>query len=274
MAIKKTRGTLIPITIFASTFLFLQNAFSQDEIQYKKFNLDTAICNVAVMYKRTPETMDVGVSAIATGMGAEFKKWNVTDMNLSIGGGKIKPERSGKFYAKEKSFFRVPAAVLFAALGTQVKTTGSDLEQGIAKAGVAAGLGLLVLQAHGEITGARCIFRLNRETVDKITKPKDAIEIMVENEEMHAKYKIKIGIAGLPLKAKPRFEYDKMSQEELLNLVAVLEGQVKILEKNQASYKYGSDPEYDEIQRKIERLETERGMAYNVWFEREQEKGK
>ncbi len=260
--------------VIAAVLILLstQNAFCQDEIQYKKFNLDGATCNTAVMYKRTLETVQIGVSAIATGMGAEFKNWKVADIKLSIGNEKIRPDETGKFYAKKESFFRIPAAVLFAALGTQVKTGVSDLEQGLAKAGAAAGLGLLVLQAHGEITGERCIFRLTRETAEKITRPKDAIEIIVENENTHVKYKIKIGIAQLPLKARPRFDYDKMSREELLNLVDALEEQVKVLEKNQASYKYGSDPEYDEIQRKIEKLDAERGMAYKAWFERGQGK--
>ena len=218
--------------VTALTLLAAPAAFSEEE----------------VMYKRSAEEMDIGVSAIALGRGAEFRKWKIADIRLSISNEKIKPSEESKFYTKKESFVRIPAAVLFAAIGTQVNTE------------------------EGDISGTRAIFRLNKETVDKIAKGKDAIEITVENEDLHAKYRIKIGIAKLPLTLKTRFDYEKMSQEELLKVIDILEGQVMVLDKNQESYKYGTDPEHDEIQRKIEKLEAERGMAYEIWFEKQNPK--
>lgn len=244
-------------TIYGATFavmlviLSTEAAFSEEEIQYKRFNLENASCDVGVTYRRSAEETEIGVSAIALGQGADFRKWNITDIRLSIGDQKIKPAEESKFYTKRESFARIPAAVLFAAIGTQVNTEG---------------------KAKGEIGGTKAIFRINKETVDKTVKGKDAIEITVENEDSHARYRIKIGIAKLPVTLKTRFDYGKMSQEELLKVIDILEGQVMVLEKNQMPYRYGTDPEYDEIQGKIEKLEAERGMAYKIWLERQNPK--
>jgi hypothetical protein len=63
-------------------------------------------------------------------------------------------------------------------------------------------------------------------------------------------------------------ELNRMSQDELIGLVDSLEGEVTLLEKDQSSYKYGIDPQYDELQRSIENIQTRRGMAYRLWLER------
>ena len=251
-------------------FLFSASAFSQDEIQYKKFKLENADCSAAVMYKVLPDEMEIGVSGIATGQGSEFRKWKVSDIRISVSGDKVRPDKEGKFFTRKESFFRVPAAVLFVAIGALSAAEGSDLGEGIASVGMAAGLGLLALQAHGDIAGSRCVFKLNKDTLEKLGKGKDAIEITVENEGMHLKYRIKIGILKPPIKPRQRFEYENMSQNELSILLTTLEGQVATLEKNQGSYQYGTDPEYDDIQHKLEKLEAERGMAYKTWLERSQ----
>ena len=268
----------IIITALSAILFFAPPSFCDEEVHYKKFNLDDkATCYVGVLYQDAPEGinkgMNIGVSAIAIGKGAEFRKWNIPDIRLSIAGEKIRPAQLDKFYVTKESFFRVPAAILFAAIGTQLNMSGSSFEQGLGKAGAAVGLGLLVLQAHGEIAGEKCAFSLNKETVDKISKT-DAVEITVEHEGMHLKYRIKVGIIKGPSDIKQWFDYKNMSQDGLRQLMDTLEAQVATLEKNQAGYKYGSDPEYDELQRKIERLETERGIAYKLWFEREQENRK
>ncbi len=249
-------------------FIPIRSAFSQEEIHYKKFKLENTSCDVGIIYRNSPAGMQVGVSAIATGKGAEFRKWKVSDIRLGIDGNKIRPDKEGRFYAKEESFFRVPAAVLFAIIGTQIDVGGSDLQQGIAKAGMAVGLGLLVLQAHGEITGLGCLFKIDAATADKIMTDRDAIEITMEDEEMHLRETVKIGMIVPAAPAKPRFDYKSMNRAELGKLVTTLEGEVASLEKDQASYKYGVDPEYDAIQRRIEELQTERGVAYKKWFER------
>lgn len=64
---------LIIFTLAALGF-FAGACFSQEQIEYKQFKLEKASCEVGVLYKQTPEGMIVGVSVIATGQGAEFRK--------------------------------------------------------------------------------------------------------------------------------------------------------------------------------------------------------
>jgi len=157
---------------------------------------------------------------------------------------------------------------LFAVLGTQIDVGGSSLEQGVAKAGMAVGLGLLVLQAHGEITGESRVFNLDKELENKIVDGRDAVEITVENEDLHEKETIRIGIAKTITETSEESEFKKMSKPKLQKLIDSLEGEVVTLEKEQETYRYGIDAEYDEIQRKIEKRQTERGIVYKVWFEK------
>jgi len=260
------------IVIFALILFFSSAAFSQEEIQYRRFKLEKASCDVGLLYRNTTGGMDIAVSAIATGKGAEFRKWTISDIKLNIGGERIRPDRSGKFYTTEESFFRIPAAILFAAIGTQIDVSGSGLEKGIAKAGMAIGLGLLVLQARGEIAGENCVFNLSKDRVDRIEEGADAIDIIIENTDMHFKDTVKIGIAKAPSPAEVKTDRSKLSQDELLKKVDTLEGEVRELEKEQGPYKYGSDPQYDVIQRKIETLQTERALAYKTWFERNRDR--
>lgn len=70
---------------------------------------------------------------------------------------------------------------------------------------------------------------------------------------------------------EPRFDYNNMRQDELMQIMNVLETQAGTLKKNQAKYKRGVNPEYEEIQSKIEELEGEREAAYKKLSERWQE---
>lgn len=67
---------------------------------------------------------------------------------------------------------------------------------------------------------------------------------------------------------EPRFDYDGMRQDELMQIMNVLETQAATLKKNQAKYKSGVNPEYKEIQDKIDELEAEREEAYKKLSER------
>lgn len=261
---------VISTALILAAIFFTDAGFSQEEVLYKKFKLENVTCDAGVLYRnRMPEGMDIGVSAIATGAGAEFRRWEIAGIILSIDSERMKPGKTGKFYTRKESFFRVPAAVLFAAIGAQVDASGSGLEKGIAKAGTALGLGLLVLQARGEITGQNCIFSLNRTMADRIKPGRDFLEITVENKGLHLKEAVKIGIIKPGGKSGGRFNYRMMSRNELADLINTLDGQIVTLEKNQAAYKYGSDPEHDEIQRKIEKLQAEKGIAYGKWLEKQ-----
>lgn len=75
-------------------------------------------------------------------------------------------------------------------------------------------------------------------------------------------------LAGPDAAKEPRFDYDGMRQDELMQIMNVLETQAATLRKNQAKYKRGVNPEYKEIQDKIDSLEAEREAAYKKLSER------
>lgn len=254
--------------IFLLIAISVTSAKATEEMQYKRFNLEDVSCDAGIRYEEARNGMNIAVSAIATGKGAEFRKWKVTDIRLNIAGDAVRPNKEEKFFVRRESLFRIPAAVIFAALGTQIDVGGSDLEQGITAAGMAVGLGLLVLQAHGDIAGEKCTFNIVKEISEKIEEGNDVAEIMVENEDLHEKYTVKIGLIKAPSKTIKHFDYNKMNQNDLVRIMDSLEVNVRKLEEDQAAYKYGVDPEYDRIQREIEDLEAQRGFAYKAWFEK------
>ena len=264
----KTLNEII-LALFILGSFAARTVFSQEEIEYKKFKLEDASCDVGVSYKKISEGLLVGISAIATGKGAEFRKWSVSGIKLNIAGKRLIPDKEGKFYVTEESFFRVPGAIVFAAIGALGDYSNNDFENAIGKIGVGLGLGLIALQAKGEITGERSVFRIPNELANKIKEGKDAIEITIENEGQHIKNEIKIGLIMPTGDTVAGFNFDKMNSPELLKRVDALQGQIVSLEAQQADYKYGQDPEFDNIQKKIETLETERGVAYKTWLERQ-----
>lgn len=249
---------------FSAAELFC--AGPNENVQYRKFRFDDSTCDVGVIYKDTARGTNIGVSAIAMGNGVEFRRWKVTYIKLGIGPEKIAPDAQGKFYVTKESFFRIPAAVLFAAIGTQIDVGGSGFKKGIAKAGAAVGLGLLALQAKGEITGERSVFHLDRKTAEDIIEGRDSIEVIIENEDLHAKHDIKIGLMKPLTGTATGPDYSRMSREELDTLMGSQTARLKVLDEEQSRRKYGEGPEFDEIQRKIEALQAERGMAYKAWF--------
>jgi len=245
-----------------------RSAVSAQDIEYRQFRFEKVSCDAAISYKTSEKGLDIAVSAIAYGKGAEFKKWSVTDIRLNIDPERIRPDIRGKFYVDKESLFRYPAAIVFAAIGTQVGSSFSGLGEGITKAGATIGLGLLTLQAKGSIAGENSVFNLDWNTVDKIYEGRDFIEITVENIDAHLKEKIRVGLRN-ELSKEKRFDYSNMRQDEIMQMIETLEGQIDILRKNQEKYKSGINPEYEEIQQKIEELELERGMAYKTWLERQ-----
>lgn len=258
----------LAIYISASVLFYSPAASAQEKIEYKRFKLEKVTCDTAISYKATLKGAEVGVSAIATGKGADFRKWNIADIKLHIDDERIPPDRTGNFYVREESFFRIPAAVLFAALGTQIDVGGSALEQGIAKAGMAIGLGLLVWQAKGDITGERAFFILDKDLAEKAFNGNGFSEIRVENEGAHLQETVRIGITRPVFRADTEKIYILMNKDDLSRLIDEMGTKVGELEKEQASYRYGTDPEYDKMQSRIEDLQTRRGIAYKVWYEK------
>lgn len=256
---------VVLIAIF-STIIPAADSFCYDELQYKNFKLEDCSCHVGVHYKQTDDKMHIGVSAIALGKGAEFRKWDIASVRLRVGDDRIKPDSEGKFYVKKESFFRVPAAVLFAVIGATADVPGSNLEQGITQAGLAIGLGILALQAHGEIAGEKYFFTLDKETTAKIVEGRDFIEITAANTDMHLQETLKIGLIKPSPATKKGADYYKMSDVQLSGVLNSLEGRISALETEQVSYKYGKDPEYDRIQKDVEDAQTQRGIAYRIWL--------
>ncbi len=134
-------------------------------------------------------------------------------------------------------------------------------------AGSTIGLGLLALMAEGDVTGERDTFILGWDTVDKILESRDYISITVENTDQHQKESIKINLMKAPIE-EARFDFSNMRQDELLQVMDTLENQIKTVTNNLSKYKFEVDPEYEEMQKRIESLETERAAAYKTWYER------
>lgn len=241
-------------------------AYPQEESQYKKFKMDNETTDAAIMYKIRPDGMDVSVSAVTMGKGAEFRKWEVTDIRLRIAGEAVRPDSYGRFYVTKESIFRYPAAVLFAVIGATVSAEGSALSKGVTRVGAAIGLGLLATQAKGDITGQNASFKLSAELAGKIGAG-DAVEITTEDTDFHWKDVIRTGLTPKSaVAANPAPDYSGMARDAIFAKMDTMKSEIEGLETKQSSYKYGEDPEYDDIQKKIESIETERGLAYRAWY--------
>lgn len=259
----------IPALMIAAVFAAASPAYPQEEAQYKKFKMDNETTDAAIMYKVRSDGMDVAVSAVTMGKGSEFRKWEVTDIRLRIAGEAVRPDSYGRFYVTKESIFRYPAAVLFAVIGGFSTYGQSGLNAGVTAAGMAIGLGLLATQAKGDITGRNASFKLAKELSDKIGEG-DAVEITTEDTAYHWKDVVRTGlIPPSAVDKTPQADYSGMAKDEIFKKMEIMKSEIESLESRQASYKYGQDPEYDEIQDKIESLETERGLAYRTWYKKE-----
>jgi len=194
------------LVIFGIVMVMRSSAQEQEGIEYKTVTVRKTDCDIGILYRRTPEGMEIQVAGMAIGQGADFRKWEVTDIKLDIDGNVIRPVETNKFYGVKESVFRWPAAVIFAAIGLMYEQyayeySGNGVclvsaEQGavattIDKVGMAAGLGLLVSQAKGEITGLKCTFKLDNAMADKIDGKGDIVKLIVENREQQEKERIK-----------------------------------------------------------------------------------
>ena len=242
--------------------------YSQEEIEYKKFKSDDASCDVGIRYKKTPKGIIVGVSAIATGRGSEFRKWSVSDIKLRIGGERYRPDQESKFYVTEESYFRVPGAILIGVLAGLHDYGGSNFNNTLSQVCVGIGVGLIALQAKGEITGERCAFYLPPDVFERLKEGEDSIEIAIANEDRHLKESIRIGIVRPSFDTETKYGFSGMSESAILDRMDSLKSQIVSLEEEQSAYKYGQDPQFDVIGRRIDSLETERGLAYKAWFDK------
>ncbi len=272
---------------------FTATAFAQDGIQYKSIKKGKTNCDVGILYKPTPEGMDIEVSAIATGKGIDFRLWEVTAVKLKLEGDILRPVKTEKFYFAKSSFFQGAAPLLFAAIGAQYTQYGTQAQSGevcpvtgeptttqvergsvakaIDKTGMSAGLGLLASQAAGEIDGLKCTFNLDQSLATKIGDGKGAVKIDLKHRDKHEKKTINIDLAKLYVtKVDFPFDYNQMSQDDLLNLVNIFEDDIKAFEQYQKSFRY-SDPEYAKTQDKIKQIRDARDKAYKKWSERKKQ---
>lgn len=260
------------IAVLLAALFFCADLPASEEIQYKSFKLDDVSCEVGLLYKNTPGGMQVIVSAIPYGKGSEFRKWKITDVRISmggLGGTRIRPAKTSKFFVKKENFWKYPSAVLFVVIAAQMPASGSNFDKALTRTGAAIGLGILTLAAEGDIAGERCVFDLDSSVADRIVDGADTIIITMENPDIHKTEVIKIGLEKGVSRAAACDECQKMSQEELIDMVNRLEARVKELEAEQGAFRYGADPQYDKIQRDIESIQTKRGIAYQIWLERE-----
>ena len=207
---KRLYGFVIFILfIFISTSIFAGEGIVYESLESGKVN-----CAAGILYKKTDTGMKVDITAIVTGKGSDFRKWEVTDIKIFTGKEALYPSSYDKFYGRSESVFRVPAAVLFAAIGTQYERYGENpyagkvykiggkkvkipernygsIERGIDKAGMTAGLGLLTSQAKGDITGLKSIFNIDEATLNKLKKEGGSIKITAENKEGKKKKRFK-----------------------------------------------------------------------------------
>ena len=185
-----------------------------EEVQYVDIKGDRAKCDIATLYKPTPQGMDVTASTVATGQGADFRKWKVDDVRMNLDGEVIKPDKEEDFYIEKNSYYREAAAVTLAAIGSQYRrcageaqsgevcpVTGQKKEvserkdtiaDGIDSAGMAAGMGLLASQARGSIPAKKVTFNLDKTQAKKLLDKKGELRVTAKNETAHQDQTFKV----------------------------------------------------------------------------------
>lgn len=205
-----------------TALLFASSAFAVEEnIQYETVTSNKVKFDVGILYTETEDGIQLKVAAVSTGKGADFRRWAVADIRLDAAGDVIRPSSTEKTWGGEASFFRLPAALVFAAFGTQYERYGSECSSGqtcsvsgqsanssdahpgyknsaarvIDKAGMSAGLGLLTSQAKGEIPVLRSYFILDRDLVAKSLSGELTVKIKAENKYKNDVRKADINIS-------------------------------------------------------------------------------
>ena len=175
---------------------------AREWLQYDSVKKGRVNTEVGCHYIVKDGAIKIEVSAISTGKGADYRKWEVSDIKISIDGVIRRPDKSDKFYVREESLFRWPAAVVFAVFGAMyenyaVTPSGEridrgDLAAGIDRVGMAVGLGLLVSQAKGDITGLKSEFALDKEEAARMTAGKNIVKVITEHEDGNPRETIKV----------------------------------------------------------------------------------
>ncbi|MDD3089504.1 MAG: hypothetical protein PHT95_06135 [Candidatus Omnitrophica bacterium] len=182
-------------------------------LQYKSSDEKDYELSAGIRYERKPDgTVDIDVASMASGKGADFRRWEVVDIKLDVGGSAVRPKTHKKIYGRQESFFRAPAALVFAAIGAAYGIYGKECSSSgstcavssgdhrgaaaktIDTAGMAIGLGLLASQAKGEITGQKASFTLTNGDAEELK----GIKLTVEHKTTNKKTKITIPVENIP----------------------------------------------------------------------------
>ena len=231
----RSRRFLFVLVVLIFAVVPFQGLFSEDAIQYETLDTEKASCNIGMLYRQTENGMDIEISALATGKGADFRAWKIKDIKLNIDGSRTRPDSQENFYITKESFFRGPATVVFAVIGIQyeqyaerLKSSGTapatmkhseagPIGKSIDKAGMATGLGFMASQAAGDITGLTCTFHLDNKIAESIDG-NDTVEIVFMNEDKHirerARIPIKIITSSKRHIAEPGISADRSEQEK------------------------------------------------------------
>lgn len=238
-----SRSKVALIILIAALFAATSAFSSEERMEYKRFNPEEVSCYTAVKYNFSGDKLRVAVSAITCGKDSRPARWAVSGININIAGRSIKPNTSAEFFTRRESITGFPAAVAFEALSRTPST------------------GLLVKRSEGDLSGLRHTFYLDTGTMEKIDEGRDFIEITLEDAKSSLKKTLKISLKKPPFEEE-RFVYDAMSPEDLTKIIDALSAQEAVLEKNLANYRRDADPEYEEVERKIEDIQAERALAY------------
>ncbi|GEM_PF-3128981 len=185
---------------------------SGEEIQYKKVGGNGMAVDTGILYTPTPGGMNVTTSAVATGQGANFRKWEITDIRMNVDGDVINPSEKNKFYIEKASYLRGAAAVTITAIGSQYRRHSDQTESGEVcpvtgekkepseeketsagdRAAMAAGMGLLASQARGEIPAIKAVFNLNQDQAQKVLDKKSELQVTAKNAATHQEQNVKI----------------------------------------------------------------------------------
>ncbi len=245
-------------------------AQTSEELQYKRVKLDDVTCDVGVAYRKTPQGLDIAVSAIALGKFEDFRRWRIEKIKLRIGDVRIRPDNCQTFFVRKASFWKYPAAVLWAVIGSQYSGLNDygTFAEGIGKIGMAVGLGILTLQAKGDIPGQRCIFHLRGDVANSINYGRDSVRIEIWNNDTNQTEDI---AAALERPVRPQNDsdnYKNMTKPQLSSKLEEISERISGLEAELESCKSSPGKQCGDIQSTIDMARSEQAMAYKALSEK------
>lgn len=182
----------IAVLIIFFAFFSVSNCFAEmsGEMQYKSIASDDVNCAVKVLFEKTEEGMNVEIAAIGTGRGSNFRMWEVSKINLSISGKIIGPSKSDYFYGTNETFLKWAGAALLGYTGARSKLYDGGIAMGIDRVGMAAGLGVMSLAATGQLTGLKCVFKLDSSLAADVNEKGCKIRVTLTNIDSGKKVRL------------------------------------------------------------------------------------